>query len=62
MKRKNFKKENIAMDDVRILGICECCENEITDEDKEYYVSEDGLVFCSVECCLEHYGVTKIEV
>lgn len=50
------------MDDIRIFGVCKCCENEITDEDEEYYLSDDGLVFCSAECALEHYGVTKIEV
>lgn len=49
------------MDEIRVLGVCEC-GNEITDENKIYYVSDDGLVFCSVECCLEHYGVTIIEV
>lgn len=50
------------MDDVKILRICECCGNEITDENKVYYLSEDGLAFCSVECCLEHYDVTTVEV
>ena len=50
------------MDDIRVFGYCECCNNEITDRDEEYYVSDDGKVFCSVECCLEHYGVTKVEV
>ena len=50
------------MDDVRNFGYCECCGNAITDADKEYYVSEDGKVFCCVECVMEHYGVTKVEV
>jgi hypothetical protein len=50
------------MDDVRILGYCEECGNEITDEFDEYYVSDDGTVFCGYECCLEYYGVTKMEV
>ncbi len=50
------------MDEIRIMGYCECCGNEITDEDEEYYVSDDSKVFCSYECCLEHYGVTKVEV
>ena len=34
----------------------------LADEDEEYYVTDDGTVFCSVECCLEHYGITKVEV
>lgn len=50
------------MDEIRIMGYCEYCSNEITDEDEEYYVSDDGKIFCSYECCLEHYGVTKVEV
>ena len=48
--------------EVRKFGECECCGNEITDEQDEYYVTEDGMVFCSIECVLEHYCVTKIEV
>lgn len=50
------------MDDVKILGICEVCGNEITDEDERYFLSEDGYVFCSVECALEHCKITVIEV
>jgi hypothetical protein len=50
------------MDEMRNFGYCENCGNTITSEDEEYYVTDDGKVFCSVECCLEHFGVTKIEV
>ena len=50
------------MDDKRIFGRCECCENEITSEDEEYYVDSEGRVFCSVECVLDTYGVTKVEL
>lgn len=50
------------MDEIRVFGYCECCGNEITDESKEYYVSDDGKVFCNVECALEHYGITKVEI
>lgn len=50
------------MDDVRLFGYCEHCGEKVTDQSDEYYVTDDGKVFCSVECCLEHYGVTKIEV
>ena len=50
------------MDEPRIFGYCECCDNKITDEYEEYYISADGKVFCSVECMMEHYGVAKIEV
>ena len=50
------------MDDVRVFGYCENCGAKVTDENDEYYVSDDGNVFCNIECVLEHYGVTKAEV
>ena len=48
--------------EIRKFGTCTCCGNEVTDEHGEYYVNDDGQVFCSIECVLEHYCVTKIEV
>jgi hypothetical protein len=50
------------MGEVRMMGYCECCNNKVTDEYEEYYVNDDGIVFCSCECCLEYYGITKVEV
>ncbi len=50
------------MDDIRGFGYCENCGTEVTDEGEEYYVTDDGKVFCSIECVLEHFGITKIEV
>jgi hypothetical protein len=50
------------MDEMRSFGYCENCGELVTDECEEYYVSEDGKVFCCVECCLEYHGVTKVEV
>jgi ribosomal protein L24E len=50
------------MDDVRVFGYCENCGDKITDSSKEYYVSDDGKVFCCCECAMEHLGVVKIEV
>ena len=50
------------MDDVRNFGYCESCVDKITDKNKEYYVSDDGKVCCSIECVCEHYGLTKEEV
>lgn len=52
------------MDDneTRKFGICEECDNEVTDNCDEYYVNEDGKVFCSVECVLEYYHVHVVEV
>lgn len=50
------------MDEVRVFGTCECCGNTITSEDEGYYVDSEGRVFCSIECVLDTYGVTKVEV
>lgn len=50
------------MNEIRVFGYCECCDNEVTDKDNEYYVSDDGKVFCSIDCVCEHYGLTKVEV
>lgn len=50
------------MDDIRVFGYCENCGEEVTGELDEYYVSDDGTVFCSCECVMEYFGVTKVEV
>lgn len=50
------------MDELRIYGYCENCGNEVTNQGDEYYISEDGKVFCGIECICEHYGITKIEI
>lgn len=52
------------MDETRVFGYCENenCGDPITDEGGEYYVNDDGEVFCCIECVLEHYGITKLEV
>lgn len=49
-------------ENVRKFGTCECCGNEITNEQAEYYVDSEGHVFCCAECCLAYYGIEKIEV
>jgi hypothetical protein len=60
-KRNSTWKEMATMDEARVFGYCRCCENEVTDEKKEYYINENGEVFCDIECVLEHYGVIKVE-
>ena len=50
------------MDEIRIFGECECCDNTVTDEGGEYYVDSEGRVFCSIECACEVHRITKIEV
>lgn len=50
------------MDEVRVFGYCENCGEKVTDENDEYYITDDGKVFCCIECVCEHCGVTKVEV
>ena len=50
------------MDEIRVFGYCECCGNEITDEDEAYYLTADGKVLCGIECLREYFGVIKVEV
>ena len=47
--------------EIRVLGYCVECGNEITDDVQAYYCNEDGECFCDIECLLEHYNISKIE-
>ena len=65
MRKKNLnQRENTKMDerDVRYFGRCENCEDDVTDEGGEYFVNDDGEVFCCLDCALEHHGIIRIEV
>lgn len=48
--------------EIRVFGRCAECEDEVTDEGEEYFVNDDGEVFCCIECAMEHHGLTKIEL
>lgn len=50
------------MDEIRVFGYCKNCDDAVTDDGEEYYVTDDGEVFCCVECAMEYYGITKIEI
>ena len=50
------------MDDIRKFGECECCGNEVDDASGEYYVDQEGRVYCSIECVCDKLGIVKIEV
>lgn len=50
------------MDEIRVFGYCENCGEQVTDEREEYYVTDDGRVFCCVECVCEAHGLTKVEI
>lgn len=48
--------------DERIFGYCECCGNTVTDDNDEYYITDDGKVFCGIECVCDAHGVIRVEV
>lgn len=48
--------------EVRFFGYCTECGDRVDDESEEYYVNDDGEMFCCAECAMEHYGLTKIEL
>lgn len=50
------------MDEKRLIAYCENCGEEITGDSEDVYVDDEGHYFCSLECVLEHYKVTKIEL
>ena len=47
--------------EVRIIGICAECGNEIDDNMTDIYVDENGNYFCSVDCVLEYHKIAKVE-
>lgn len=49
-------------ENVRTFGYCADCASKITDKDEAYYCTEDGLIFCDVNCVLSYYQIEKIEV
>ena len=48
--------------EIRLFGYCTECGDEVTDEGDEYYVNDEGEVFCCLDCLLEHFNIVKIEV
>ena len=50
------------MDEKRLIAYCENCGEEITGDSEDVFVDVDGHYFCSVECVLVHYNVTKIDL
>lgn len=58
----NPRKVKIMDENVRTFGYCADCASKITDKDEAYYCTEDGLIFCDVNCVLSYYQIEKIEV
>jgi hypothetical protein len=48
--------------EVRVLGVCAECQNDITDDVEDYYCDEDGNYFCCAECAMIHYGIHRLEI
>lgn len=48
--------------EVRILGYCEECDSIITENDNEAFVDEEGNYYCCIDCVLEHYAITRLEI
>lgn len=47
--------------EVRVIGYCAECENDITDDMETIYVDEDGNYFDSQECAMIYHGIHKLE-
>ena len=62
MKNIFLRMVKIMNEEIRVFGYCEECGVKITDDIEEYYCDDEGNVFCSCECILEHFGIYRIEV
>jgi hypothetical protein len=64
MKRKNMNLRMVkTMDEeVRIIGVCAECGENITDDFETYYCDEECNLLCSQECIMEHFGLYEVEV
>ena len=47
--------------EVRIMGYCSECGNEITDDMEDIYIDDEGRYFCSSECAMVFYCIHKLE-
>ena len=63
MKKKNGNPRVVrAMTEERVFGYCQECGCIITDAFEEYFCDDEGNLFCSHECILEHFKLYKVEV
>lgn len=64
MKRKNMNLRTVKTmnEEVRVFGECVECGSAITDDIETYYCDEEGNLFCSHECILEHFQLHLMEV
>ena len=48
-------------EEIRVIGYCVECGDEITDDIGEYYCAPDGALLCSKECIIEHFNIAVME-
>lgn len=64
MKRKIMNPRMVKImneEEVRVIGYCVECGDEITDDIGEYYCAPDGSLLCSKECIIEHFNIAVME-
>lgn len=45
------------------LGYCEQCGESVMEEySGDAYETDEGVLFCSLECCHEYYGIRRVDV
>ncbi len=47
--------------EAKILGICAFCADEL-EAGYAIFKDDEGNLFCSVDCALEHYGIKETEM
>lgn len=60
-KEYNYCDEVDDIDEEQPIARCTCCGELIYEDNDDTYIDSDGNYFCSLECVLEYYGVSKIE-
>lgn len=49
-------------ENVREIGYCSECGETIFDDMEEIFVDSDGHYFDSLDCLIEYFGVTRLEM
>lgn len=49
-------------EEVKVISYCEECGNEIIRDDEEAFVDSEGNYYCCIDCILEHFDITKVEI
>ncbi len=45
------------------LGYCEQCGDSVMEEySGDAYETDEGFIFCCMECCHEYYGIRRVDV